>query len=81
MPKYGSWRNEMHDEEVDPAKAARLGFFVLMWLGIFWAGAAWLILWVIRSSGYTDFTVTWWKLVLTSIAVTIVRQMDFRIRR
>lgn len=78
--KYGSWRQEIEATD-DVAKAARLGFFVLMWLGIFWAAAVWMILWVVRSSGYTDFSVTWWKLVVTSMAVSLVRAMDVNIRK
>lgn len=80
MTKYGSWRHEIQGED-DTMRAARLGLFVLMWLGIFWAGAAWLVLWVIRSSGYTEFSVTWWKLAVASIVLTFVRNMEYRLRR
>jgi hypothetical protein len=83
--KYGSWRSEVPqagwDIGMDESKAAKLGFLVLMWIGIFWAGSAWLVLWVIRSSGYTSFDVAWWKLCLTSIVLTIVRAMDKRALR
>jgi hypothetical protein len=51
---------------------------VLVWLGIFWAGSAWLILWVVRSSGYTAFDVTWWKLAVASMVITVVRAIDKR---
>jgi hypothetical protein len=85
MNKYGSWRSEVPDAGwdigMDEAKVARLGFLVLMWIGIFWAAATWLVLWVIRSSGYTDFNVTWWKLYVTSIVLTVVRAMDKRALR
>lgn len=80
--KYGSWREEVPeagwDHGVSTAQAVRLGFIVLMWIGLFWAGAAWLILWTIRSSGFTTFDVTWWKLVVTCEVFTIVRAMSHR---
>jgi hypothetical protein len=80
--KYGSWRQEVPeagwDIGMNESRAARLGFMVLLWLGIFWAGAAWMIMWVIRSSGYTAFDVAWWKLAVTSMVVTVVRAIDKR---
>lgn len=66
---------------MDDDKAARLGLLVLMWIGIFWAGSAWLVLWVIRSSGYTQFNVTWWKLCISSFVLTLVRAIDKRALR
>lgn len=80
--KYGSWREEVPeagwDHGVSTAQAVRLGFIVLMWIGLFWAGAVWLILWTIRSSGFTTFDVTWWKLVIACEVFTIVRAMSAR---
>lgn len=80
--KYGSWREEVPeagwDHGVSTAHAAKLGLLVLMWLGLFWAGTVWLILWTIRSSGFTTFDVEWWKLVITCEVFTTVRAMTVR---
>lgn len=80
--KYGSWREDVPeagwDHGVDRNAAMRLGIIVLMWIGIFWAGAISAVLWALRSSGYTSFSVTWWKLVLACVAVTFVRAVDKR---
>jgi hypothetical protein len=85
MSKYASWRSSASpssgytDEEM--ARAAKAGFFLMWWMGIFWAGTVWLILWTIRSSGFTSFDVAWWKLCITSIVFTFVRLIDTRIRK
>lgn len=80
--KYGSWREDVPeagwDVGISPGQAMRLGFIVLMWIGLFWAGTVWLVLWTLRSSGFTSFDVTWWKLVITCEVFTIVRSINRR---
>jgi hypothetical protein len=85
MNKYSSWRSDAAVEagftEEEKILAAKAGFFLMWWMGVFWAGAAWLVLWTIRSSGFTSFDVVWWKLCITSIVLTFVRLLDARIRK
>ena len=89
MSKYSSWRSDASREagfdvgytEEEKMLAAKAGFFLMWWMGIFWAVSAWLVLWTIRSSGFTSFDVAWWKLCIASIVLTFVRLMDSRIRK
>lgn len=77
--KREDWRLAASEKPEDVGAAVRIGIALLIWMGIFYAGVVWLILWTVRSSGYTDFNVTWNRLVAAGVAFSFVRALDRRL--